>query len=151
MADFAYRQILDKAMQTAGGLGLTGNRVYEDPAHPIRDGNLPAIAVEPVQDTVEHLGESREPGCIDRHELRIRMTAIGTTPVERDAVAVQLARSVLQDVNLGTRRRFAGVAGYPRNGEGQRDYFGAQLLFDIEFFTQDDEPDVLINPDAPPV
>ncbi len=139
----AVRQILDELIGAVTGLPSTGADVFEDPTHAFARARVPAIAVEPIEDQIQRLAESQEGTWLELHALRVRFTAIGKTPAERDQVGIEIKQALIAATGIGLQRRYAGAT-YARTGAGDRDYFAALIAFEFEFATTNTTPDVLI-------
>jgi len=143
MAD-AARQILDDlitAMQTVPSVPLTS--VYEDPSHAIASDTIPAVAVEPLKNPAESLGESQDEDWIDRHQFVVALTALGRTPDERDTVGLEVKQAVIASKHIGRRRRYVDTE-YLRTPDGERRVYGARIAFEIEYLTQNTAPDQMV-------
>jgi len=123
----AHRQVLGRFLVAVQNLKTTGTSVHEDTAYAIAHSLVPAIAVEPDDESSQEYAQTFGDDDGAERTLNVFVTAIGSTPLERDTIMLEAEDSVVA-ASIGEECNYTGTR-FIRLDEGAKPIFAARMRF----------------------
>ena len=142
----AHRQVLGRFLVAVQNLPTSGTNVFEDTVYAIAQGSVPAVAVEPDDETSEEFApalDSFDDTDEDVRRLGVFVTAIGSTPAERDAIMLEAEEAVIA-ASIGRSCNFIS-AKFERSGEGAKPVYAVRSRFVTTYHVEAVRPDQIIR------
>lgn len=149
MANHLRRQIREAIATAVTGLATTGSRVFQSRVYPLEDGDLPALRVTTLGETVDSLslGAPR----IQERRLRVTVEIVARAVADVDDTLDQSAK----EVEVALAMPCAALAGIAKSitllsadieldGTSQRPTGHAAMAFDVLYMTAENAPDVAL-------
>lgn len=147
MANHVRRQIREAVATAVTGLATTGARVYQSRVYPLESGNLPGLLIRTYSESSK--AETIHAPKLLQRLLLLEVIGIAKYVSDLDDVLDQICKEVetalappvgalgalAKDITL----RSTDIA---VDGDGDRPTGRARMIFEVEYYTADNAPDV---------
>jgi|TARA_Y100000114_G_scaffold155740_1_gene180709 hypothetical protein len=148
MANHLRRQIREQVGTTLTGLTTTGSNVYQSRVYPLEDSNLPALLIYTKE-------ESSEPLSIHSNRVLVRnlslvveayVKAVSDFDDTIDTIAKEVEQAIASDITLSGKAKdtFLAETNIEFNAEGEKPVAYCSFIFNVEYYTKEQNPDVAL-------
>lgn len=147
MANHVRRQIREAVATAVTGLATTGARVYQSRVYPVEQTNLPGLLIRTYRESSK--AETIHAPRLMERTLLLEVIAVAKAVTDLD----DTLDGICKEVEIALAMPVSALAGKAKditliatdielNGEGERPTGRARMIFEIEYFTLDNAPDV---------
>lgn len=149
MAFHLRRQIRDAVATALTGLGTTGARVFTSRVYELAATDLPALSIETLSETVE-VSDLTFPRLL-RRTVRLQVSVHARATADTDDVLDQASKEVEAALAMPCAA-LAGIAKFITllttdirfDGSGEQPRGQADLVFEVQYFANENAPDVAL-------
>ena len=150
MADHLRRQIREAAATLLTGLATTGSNVFQSRVYPLRDGQLPALRIFTLNESVEANTIGAGPARLQERTLTLGVEgcvkAKDNYDDTLDAICKEVEVAIAGDNTLGGKCKWVQLTSteIDMDGETEQPIAIARLSFQVFYITALNAPDVAL-------
>lgn len=147
MANHVRQQIRERVASVLTGLTTTGSNVFQSRIYPLEKSNLPCLSIYTQEEQSRPVELGNEARTISRVlKLRIDGVARATSDIDDilDTIAKEVETAMANDVVTGGLSKGHELTETIISlfGDGEQPVGIVSLLYDIQYFNQENTPDV---------
>lgn len=148
MADHVRQQIREQIGTTLTGLTTTGSNVYQSRVYPLEASNLPALVIYTKSEISEPVVIGSNRTSVRDLSLAVEIYAKLTSTFDDkiDTISKEVEAAIAADVTVNSLAKdiYLDSTEIEYNGEGEQPVGFATLTFIVNYYVQEQNPDIAI-------